>query len=192
MSNEFPELDEAKVKVDESTKDLHMMAISRAITAEAAPRRSRLRLIAVATATVLLVPVMALAAERAVPGDFLYPVKQVFEPVVAVFDSDVAATHRVEEVELLYERDAPSDVISDHVDVARDAVTDHDPDRHLTDRIERVVSDLAHRDAAHDDRSDEPVTKDDPASDHPDDRATSTTIPTEDATRDQGGDRTDG
>ena len=188
MSNEFPELDQAKVKVDESTKDHHMLAITRAIAAEAAPRHSRLRLIAVATATVLLIPVMALAAERAVPGDFFYPVKQMFEPVVAVFNSDVAATHRVEEVELLYERDAPSDVISDHVDVARDAVTDHDPDRYLTDRIERVVSDLAARDRS----VDEPATEDDPARNNPDDRAVTTTLPTGDATRDRGGDRTDG
>lgn len=161
MSKEFPELDVAKIQVDETTRSRHMAAIESAIR-ETRPKVRRFRLLAVAFAWVLLVPVMALASERAVPGDFLYPIKQILEPVVGVFDSDVAVEHRVEEVEILYERDAPTAVITDHIDVARDAISDAahaDEFAHLTDRIDRVRRDLAERERdidTHEEPVDEP------------------------------------
>lgn len=178
MSSEFPELEDARISVDEPTRERHMASIARAIEASRPRRARRLRLLAVAAATILLVPVMALASERAVPGDFLYPVKQVFEPLVRVFDSDVAARHRVEEVEVLYERDAPSDVISSHIDVARETLTDFDDGGELddlVDRIERVRTDLAERErpADRDEPADVPTDRgdrDDPV------RTTSTTV----------------
>ena len=163
MSKEFPELEVAKIEVDETTRSRHMTAISAAVREATAPRR-RFRLLAFALAWVLLVPVMALASDRAVPGDFLYPLKQVFEPVVGVFDTDVAAEHRVEEVEILYERDAPTDVITRHIDVARDTVATVDSGdelAHFTDRLERVRRDLESRE--HDRKTDE-----EPVDDHTD------------------------
>ena len=140
MSNRFPELDQARIVVEEVTRTRHLAAVGAALRARAAASRGRGRVLALALVLVLLVPVMALAAENTVPGDFLYPLKLAVEPVVQVFDSDAPAERRVREVEVLFERDAPDDVIVQHVDVARDLVTDSQPV--LSDRIDRVIHDL--------------------------------------------------
>ena len=143
MSDEFPELDKAKVTVDAETRGRHLASIESELTQLRTPRLARRRLLAVALATVLLFPVAAFAAENSVPGDLLYPLKRAVEPVVAVFNDDVVATHRVEEVERLFEREAPVEVLEDHVSVARDAVVDAP---HLSDRLDHVVDEIRIRD----------------------------------------------
>lgn len=194
-------MDRVRVSVDEVTRQGHLDSISSAIRNADASRSRRPRFFAVAVALILLLPVIALASERSVPGDFLYPVKRAVEPIASVFDNDVAAVNRVEEVETLYERDAPSDVIHEQVDRARDAVTDHHPD--LSDRIDRVVVDLRRRDlGSHDEPH--PLKDDDGGTDrdHQEDRrstgdsendggrrgSSTTTVDESDTTSDRGGD----
>lgn len=68
-------LAQARIVVDDDTRRGHLAAIDNAIV-ETTRRRRRGRALAVGLAVVLLVPVVALAAERSVPGDLLYPVRQ--------------------------------------------------------------------------------------------------------------------
>lgn len=75
MSREFPQLDALKVEVRPDARDRHLKAIASAV-AEAKPRRPRYRLLAVAIAVVFLLPVIALAADNAQPGDLLYPIRE--------------------------------------------------------------------------------------------------------------------
>ena len=170
MSDEFPELDGVKVTVDADTRERHLAAIATEIEQQRAPRVGRRRLLAVALATVLLLPVAALAAENSVPGDFLYPLKRAVEPVVAVFGVDVVATHRVEEVERLFAEDAPVDVLQRQVAEARDAVTDVPQ---LSDRLDHVVDEITNRDRPRDDDSPVSDTTDQDVVDEP---TTSTTV----------------
>ena len=140
MSNEFPELDQAEITVSESTRERHKSGIGSALRVQRRVRRGRGRVFAFVLALVLLVPIVALASQDAVPGDLLYPVKRLVEPVVQIFDQDAPAERRVRELEVLFERDAPIDVIDHQIDVAREVVTDRHP--HLRDRIDRVIHDL--------------------------------------------------
>ena len=157
----FHELDQIRLVATPEVRERHLAAVSRALSTR--PQRSlgRPRLMAVVLAIVLLLPVVALAAEDAVPGDFLYPLKRVVEPVVQMFDSSAPAERRVREVEVLLERDSPDEVIVRHLDVARDVVTDDQPD--LSQRIDRVVHEL-------ETRRDQAPTTDEPAgeTDRPD------------------------
>ncbi|MFV1961782.1 MAG: hypothetical protein ACC658_08090 [Acidimicrobiia bacterium] len=207
MSKEFPEMDRVRLTVDETTRQRHLGSINSAIRATTAPRPRRLRFLAVGIAILLLLPVIALASEGSVPGDFLYPVKRAVEPIVEVFDVDVAAERRVEEVEILLDRQAPTDVIHSHIDEAREAVTDHWSE--LSDRIDVVVAELDRREPqvdgpterTGDQVSDEPPTRgnDQVSTDNSNEidsgdaaqrDVTTTTVETTDATqgRDRGGD----
>ncbi|MGD2101188.1 MAG: hypothetical protein PVG83_03060 [Acidimicrobiia bacterium] len=91
MSAAFPELDVVRVEVSAVTRDRHLSAIEAELASKRRPRGRRFRLMVVATAILLLLPVIALAAERTGPGDLLYPVRQVLErvsDVVGVSSSD--------------------------------------------------------------------------------------------------------
>jgi len=140
MSREFPELDQARLVVDEAVKERHLAVIAAEVRAGRAPRFKRYRLLAIVTALLLLLPVIALAADDAVPGDALYPVKRMLEPVVGLFDRDVEADHRGEEGESLYEREADLDVIWQQIDRAQEVVTDRDSDH--GERLRRVADEL--------------------------------------------------
>lgn len=140
MSQQFPKLDQIRITVDETTREKHLSAVGSALRARGQVSRKSGPVLALALVLVLLVPVMALAAENTVPGDLLYPIKLAIEPVVQAFDNDAPAQRRVREVEALFERDAPDEVIVKHVDVARDLISDYDAV--LTTRIDRVVDDL--------------------------------------------------
>lgn len=76
MSQMFPQLDAAVVRVTSDVRDRHLRTVSQAL-ADLRPRRSRFRLLAVAVAVLFVLPVLALAARNADPGDFLYPVRQI-------------------------------------------------------------------------------------------------------------------
>lgn len=144
MSRGLPELDRVRVVVSDDVRDRHLAAISDAIrTSRTASRLRRFRLLAVAVAVVLALPVMALASENALPGDLLYPIKRMLEPLVSVVDRDVEADHRVREAEALLERDAEPRLIRDHVDRARIVITDEHPE-HVA-RLDAVADELERR-----------------------------------------------
>ncbi len=142
------------ITIAPSTVARHEAAISAALRSapsSAQPRRRlrwRLRIPALVAAAMVVVPIgTAVAAEEALPGDFLYPVKRFTEPIVSFFDSDVVATHRVDELSRIVdspnETDRIPEAVTDALTDARDAVTDLAPDHHLredliaiTDRIE--------------------------------------------------------
>lgn len=139
LSNAF------RTEVDEGTKERHIAEMSAAI--RTAPQfrvpmglglRHRIAGVA-AAAVVAIAPVgMAVAAENAVPGEILYPLKQVTERVRAFVDEDIAATHRVEEAERLVVRGAPIDEITRAVERAEDATAGLVEGRVLGTRLESV------------------------------------------------------
>ena len=101
------------------------------------------RQLAAVAGTLALVgaPAAAVAAEGAVPGDALYPVKRVTETVRSWFDDTVAADHRIDELETVVERGAGADVVSDRLEDAERAVTDLGHPS-VTDRLVRVRESL--------------------------------------------------
>lgn len=134
-----------RVDVDEATKDRHIADVEAAIRV-APPAAIRtgfaLRRRAVATAAAVAVfaaPVgMAVAAENAVPGEILYPLKQVTERVRALVDDDIAATHRVEEAERLVVRGAPIAEITGAIERAEAATARLAEGDTLESRLESV------------------------------------------------------
>lgn len=120
-----------RVEVAEDTKSRHLAEMGAALksappTPVPAGFALRRRLAgALAAVFVVVAPVgMAVAAEDSVPGDVLYPMKQVTERVRGVFDDDVEATHRVEEVERLVFLRAPRAAITRAVERAEAATSD--------------------------------------------------------------------
>lgn len=72
-------IEQIRIVVNEDTRRRQMAAIEDALAEAKHPARRRGRALAIALAVVLTVPVMAVAAENSQPGDFLYPVRQVFD-----------------------------------------------------------------------------------------------------------------
>lgn len=143
MSPAFVELEQIRLVVDDAVRETHLAGISRALRKARKPGLRRVRLLAVTAALVLLLPVVALAARNTVPGDVLYPVKLMLEPVVGLFDGDVAIDHRVEEVEELVDRQANVGEIRDQLERARRVVTPDYPD--YEERLDRVADRLSER-----------------------------------------------
>lgn len=159
------------VEVDPGTKERHIAEVSAAIrTAPPTPVPTGFALrrrIAGAAAAVLAVvaPVgMAVAAEDAVPGDLLYPMKQVTERVRSVVDSDIAATHRVEEAELLVVRGAPVLEITRAIERAETATSGVVEDDTLGPRLEAIRERLRRPEA----QESGPVEQEPSQSDRPD------------------------
>jgi hypothetical protein len=89
---------------------------------------------------------MALAAENSVPGDFLYPVKEVTERVRSYVDHDIEATHRVEEVERLIVLQAPSHAVARAVERAESATVQIPDSAELRLRLELARERLQEQD----------------------------------------------
>lgn len=103
------------------------------------PRRVRRRwTLSVVVALMLAGPAAAVAGDTAVPGDLLYPVKRIAEPIVQLFDRDIVAEHRVEEVAALIDRGSEDALIEDRIAVARLAVAETDAPV-LAQRLDRIV-----------------------------------------------------
>jgi len=101
------------------------------------PRRLRRRwVLPVVVAAALLIPAAAFAAESTTPGDLLYPVKRTTEWVRSIVDSTINAEHRVDELEIVIERRAPINVVSDRLADAEQSVEQSDGPRRLADRID--------------------------------------------------------
>jgi hypothetical protein len=134
-----------RLEIDTDTRDRHLAVVTAAIRSAPPTRVApgfalRRRVAAVAAALLAVVaPVgIAVAAEDSVPGDFLYPVKQVTERVRGFADRDLVATHRVEEVErLLFER-APRAEIARAFERAEIAAAQLADPNTLDTRLERV------------------------------------------------------
>ena len=74
----------------------------------------------------------------------MYPLKKALEPLVEVVDDDVVAEHRIEELEILIERDGVDDDIASLVDQATDALAERDQPR-LVARFGVVLDRLTDR-----------------------------------------------
>lgn len=192
-----PLSDDAKRRHHDAITDA-LAAIDRLEAAPAPPGWALRRRIGVAIGAVslVLVPAAVIAAESAAPGDLLYPVKQVTEAVRSIVDDEVVPEHRVDELEELLDRDAPPEVITDHlVDTAREVdrlPTDHQLRERLTDLEVRITDRVTDAPATDEAPKDEPVTdttevvKDEPVVTDPprETDRTTTTHPPRDSDRD--------
>ena len=141
-----------RIEVDPETKERHVAAVSTAIrTAPPTPVPAgfglRRRVAAAVAAVAIVAPAgMALAAENAVPGDFLYPVKEVTERVRSFVDQDIRATHRVEEVERLMFLRAPGHAVARAVERAESATEQLPESGELRLRLELARAQLQMQD----------------------------------------------
>jgi hypothetical protein len=86
----------------------------------------------------VLLPAAAVASEGSIPGDLLYGVKRAIEPLRLLFDREVEARHRVDELESLVDSKATTDIVDRQIERARDALADVEaPD--LQRRFDGVV-----------------------------------------------------
>jgi hypothetical protein len=142
VSNHDPldQLSRLRIEADPTTRANHLDAIDAELLRRPASRAGRGRrwTLGVVVAMLLAGPVAAVAGDRAVPGDLLYPVKHVLEPIVRLFDEDVVAEHRVEEVGELVRRGSGDAVIEEQVTAARDALADTDAPE-LERELDRIV-----------------------------------------------------
>lgn len=194
----------SSIEMSEATRDAHIAAMADAIasahrTPSSVPVSAwRLRVAGVTAAFMVVLPVgTALAAESALPGDLLYPIKRLVEPVRSVLDSNVAARHRVEELTHMVDTATHQDRVAEAVVSARDAVSDLPLDHILrvdlaaaTDRVtDEVLVDIQHeRDTTTD--TSPPIVTDSTTTTNPDvttdtrahDETTETTQPHRDTT----------
>lgn len=112
-------LDTFKIEVPADVRGRHLRAISARL--KTAPRRRR-GLTLILIGVVLLVPLAAMAAESSLPGELLYPVKRILEPARALFDQEVVANNRVDELEILVERRVARPAIDHSIREAETAV----------------------------------------------------------------------
>ncbi len=137
----FDELKQARVSmvpISDETRAAHLLAIEEALASRTVvPLRKRaftaLRWAAAALVILgVLVPSAVVAAAGSLPGDLLYPVKRAAEPLLAVFDDEVVARHRIDEVVDLRLQDRPADKA---LEDATRAVDDLPSDSPLRDRL---------------------------------------------------------
>lgn len=142
MTNHNDPLDQLstfQIEVDGPTRDAHLDTIERALREVVVRRRPKWPLAAV-VAALIAGPVAAIASDSAVPGDALYPVKLIVEPALRLFDTDVVARNRVDEVRVLIDRVSDEAVIVDSILVARAELAATDaPD--ASRELDRLVSD---------------------------------------------------
>ena len=178
----FPELQALRTELSDEVRDAQFVAIVAALESfppqpetlvervRSAWRRWLVTAAAVGTA---LVPVAAVASDSAVPGDLLYPIKRSVERVLLVFDRDIDAEHRVDELERLIDVDADVVVVERHIAETLDVLGDTSDRADLVDRVGGAL-DRFHTDQI-------PETADDPIIEPPDtdqqsDEGTTTTI----------------
>ncbi len=142
-----------RIEVDPDTQERHLAEMGAAIrTAPPTPIPAgfglRRRIAAAVAAIFIVAPAgMALAAENAVPGDFLYPVKEITERVRSYVDNEIEATHRVEEFERLVFLRAPSHAVDRAVERADSATAQLSESGELRLRLEVARELLQRQDA---------------------------------------------
>lgn len=146
----FPELQGLRIEMTDEVRDAQFQAIVAALAETPAERSSlltRARLawrrwvVSVAAVGTAFVPVAAVASESALPGDALYPLKLTVERIQVLFDRDIDAEHRVDELERLVAGDAPSDVLEDHIAETFDVLVDTADRPDLLERFDRAITD---------------------------------------------------
>ncbi len=153
MTNHHDPLDQMsafRIEIDGPTRDAQLETIDDALREVSRRRRPKWPLAAV-VAALIAGPVAAIASDSAVPGDVLYPVKLIVEPALRLFDTDVIARNRVDEVRVLIDRVSDEAVIVVSIDAARAELAETDsPDasRELDRLVTDWVTDRATRDAA--------------------------------------------
>lgn len=120
-----------RIEIDPVTLDRHIAATSSALKeplpAASPVRRRRMRLAPVlASLMIFAAPVtgVAVAAENSIPGDVLFPVKQVTEHVRSWFDPGIRADHRLDELETVLDRGSGPDEVAARLAAADEAVAD--------------------------------------------------------------------
>lgn len=127
-----------EVEMSDETRKRHLSVISAALKEQpsrvptvhplAAHWRRRFAAF-VAAATIFSPAAVAVAAEGALPGDTLYPVKQMTEDLRSVIDPTIAARHRIDEADRMHEVGFPIDQLETVLTKADRAITDvGDPD----------------------------------------------------------------
>lgn len=127
------------ITISETAQARHLEAISAALSegeavslAGARSNRRRRAVASIVAAAVIAPAGLAAASEGSVPGDTLYPVKQLSERVLVLFDSEVIARHRLEEIEALEAIGRPD---PDLYDDARAALTELGEGHPLWERL---------------------------------------------------------
>lgn len=147
------------IEMSDTAQARHLETISAALAAgdesavglpEARSNRRRRFVASVVAAAVIAPAGLAAASEGSVPGDALYPVKQLSERILVFLDSDVIARHRIEEIERL---EASGRSEPDLYDDAREALTELGEGHPLWKRL------AASSDS--DDRQNPPIVQDD-------------------------------
>jgi hypothetical protein len=133
------ELDVFKIEVSTATRQRHLSAVTTAL-AQRRSHRSVRRLPLILAATVVLIPLAAWASESSIPGDVLHPIKRFLEPAWGLFDDEVRARHRLDELEALIELQAPPTLIDQQLVDAEAAVGDNPL---LLERLAALKEDLA-------------------------------------------------
>lgn len=138
------------ITIDDEIAQQHINTISTELRNPPVPsrsRRRRSRVAALAAATVLLaLPATAVAADGAIPGELLYPVKRAVEILLSVVDPNLEAEHRIEELEIVVERDGLAVEIQQRLSDAEDAVRERDIPADLGDRLDVVRDRIRDRD----------------------------------------------
>lgn len=133
------ELDVFKMEVSTATRQRHLVVLTAAL-ANRQPHRFFRRLPLILVAAFLIIPLAAWASASSIPGDVLHPIKRFLEPAWALFDDDVRARHRVEELEALIEQRGAQTLIDQQLIDAEAAVGDNPV---LLERLAEVREDLA-------------------------------------------------
>lgn len=133
------------IEMSDAAQARHLNAISAALATDSSngpvvslstATSRRRRIVASVVAAAVIAPTgLAAASEGSVPGEALYPVKQLSERVIVLFDSDVIARHRIEEIEAL-EDAAESSLIED----ARRALVALGEDHPLWQRLASAIA----------------------------------------------------
>lgn len=100
------------------------------------PRRRRIGALVLAGLLVLIPAAAAIAAEDAVPGEFLYPVKRTTEWVRSLVDPTIDARHRIQELETVVGRGGPLQEMTGRLADAEESVRDRPDSTGLIDRID--------------------------------------------------------
>ncbi len=127
------------------------------------------RRVAVGAAAFGLIAVPAGAmAQDALPGDALYPVKLALEPVQALFDDDVVATHRADEVhELLDAGESPSESLERVLVRAEEALAESSASENARARVAEACERFEAKRAEQAERGERPDTPAGPPTDAP-------------------------
>jgi len=173
------------ITMDAPTEARHEAAIADAIRsagnpAPISPSRWKLRVPAIVAAVMVVAPVgAAVAADSANPGDVLYPVKRIVEPIVSIFDSDVVASHRVEELAHIVDEPAEVDRIPAAISDARDALSDLPPDHYLQIEFDLITDRVVDHTVTDDPVTDEFIDEIPPNDGAPSDIEPEVSIPTD-------------